>query len=445
MKNLIFVNFALRFLGIGTRGRTSNARRSLIGAVFGIGISIIPLIVVLVVSDGMIAGIAARTVELGSGHIQIINMKPPASFPNGEKELALKQDLKSKFKNEYFDNVWVQREGSGLIIGKTGRSGGTIRAVEPSFFAENKEASKLINISEGALEFTQDNSVILGKKIAEKLSLHTGDTCRIITMKKEAGGKNIPKVSVFRVSGIIYSGYQELDALWVFIPLKQGMKILSHSSSLTSSIVAVKNAFDGKAMESAVSSLIDFLPPEFSVLTWQDLNRSTFYSFSTTKNLLMFIMFLIALVASANISSALVMLVMERRREIAILKASGAHPSLITMSFLLAGFFTCLGGLLTGIPLGILTSIHINEIFRFIELILNRLRLVIHNNFGSGTSYSEIHLLDPAYYLEKIPVILNFKELYIIALTMLVLSLIVCIIPAVKAGREKPLSIMRKI
>lgn len=445
MKNLIFVNFALRFLGIGSQGGASNARRSLIGAVFGIGLSMVPLVVVLVVSDGMIAGIASRTVELGTGHIKLIDMKPVSSFPNAEKEFALKRDLKAEFKNSFFTNVWVQREGSALIIGKNGRSGGAVRAVERSFFAENKAASNLITVSEGSLEFTENNSVILGKKIAEKLKLHAGDTCRIITMKKGSGGKIIPRVSPFKVSGIVSSGYQELDALWVFIPLEQGLKILAQSSSLTSAVLSVKDAFDKEAVHSVYEELSGFVPEEFSVLPWYELNRSTFYSFSTTKNLLMFIMFLIALVASANISSALVMLVMERRREIAILKASGAHPSLITMAFLLSGFLTCLGGLLVGIPLGLLAAVHINGIFWFLESVLNKILHAFYAGFAGNSAYSEIRLLDPAYYLEKIPVHINFKELYIIALTMLLLSLAVCIIPAVRAGKEKPLSIMRKV
>ena len=156
-------------------------------------------------------------------------------------------------------------------------------------------------------------------------------------------------------------------------------------------------------------------------------------------------MFLIVLVASVNISSAVVMLVMERQRDIAILKAAGTDPFYITVTFLTAGFLTALGGIIIGMPLGILTALHINGLFSAIEHILNYCQRFLYLAFYKDAAVMEISLLNPEYYLDHIPVTLNFKELYIITVSMLVLAVIVCIIPAVKAGNEKPIEIMRKI
>ena len=96
-------------------------------------------------------------------------------------------------------------------------------------------------------------------------------------------------------------------------------------------------------------------------------------------------------------------------------------------------------------PLGILTAIHINEIFAYAEKILNYLQNVFYTFFYGGGKPLEIHLLDPAYYLEHIPVKLNLFDLYIIAVSMLILSVVVCLVPAVRAGKEKPIEIMRKL
>ena len=145
--------FALRFIGIRAGKSRSNARLSLLGASFGIGVSIIPLVVVLVVSDGMIAGIATRTIELGTGQVQVIDMQPSSYFPNCENELAFKARIKKEIKDPYFVDAWVQREGQGLLIGKNGRSGGAIRAIEKKFFTNNEKAKKLINIIDGSLSF----------------------------------------------------------------------------------------------------------------------------------------------------------------------------------------------------------------------------------------------------------------------------------------------------
>jgi len=448
MKNLVFIKMAFRFLGIGSGKTVSNARKSLFGAVLGIGISIIPLIVVLVVSDGMIQGITSRTIELGTGHLQVINMRSISSYKNAETEKNVRSLILEFDEENFVENAWIERQGNGLVIGKNGRSGGAIRAVEPEFFTQNIRALNLIKVISGSLEFENNKSAILGTAIAEKLGLKVGDTCRIITISKNEKGKTIPHVSSFKISGLVSSGYQELDALWVFIPLEEGLKIMPMSSSLTSIVVSTNDPFDEDKMQALQLKLNSILPESFSIYSWADLNRSAFTSFKTTKNILLFIMFLIVLVASANISSAIVMLVMERRREIAILKAAGAHPSSISLAFLLAGLLTSLGGIILGMPLGILAAIHINEIFAYAEKILNHIQnffyTFVYGTGGTGKPL-EIHLLDPAYYLEYIPVKLNLFDLYTIAVSMLILSVVVCLIPAVRAGKEKPIEIMRKL
>ena len=440
--------FALRFIGIGSSKSHSNARLSLLGASFGIGISIIPLVVVLIVSDGMIAGIAMRTIELGTGQIQVIDMQPSSYFPNCENELALKTRIKKEIKDPYFVNAWVQREGQGLLIGKKARSGGVIRAIEKDFFTNNEKAKSLINVIYGSLSLEAENSIILGTKIAEKLSLSVGDTCRLITLRESSSGKTIPKLTVFKVMGIISSGYQELDALWIFIPLSKGIEILSNTSSMNSLIISTEDPFNQTKLNNFLSNLEtkilfwDKVPSTFTSYTWMQLNKATFYSFTTTKNLILFIVFLITLVASINIAQALVMLVMERKHEIAILKANGASPQFITMCFLSAGLITSFLGLIIGMPIGILISIHVNTILSTLEKIINY--FYYYASIFLGNTYSEIHLLDPSYYLETIPISLNFYELYFVAIITLLLSVVVSLLPSIKAGREKPLTIMRK-
>ena len=160
----------------------------------------------------------------------------------------------------------------------------------------------------------------------------------------------------------------------------------------------------------------------------------------------MFIMLLIVLVASVNIFSALIMLSMERRREIAILKSFGATSSGISFSFLITGFFTGLGGLICGIPVGLLFSVNINKIVFFLEKILNIVSEFVYLLRGNNLlEFSRIHLLDPSYYLQTIPVSIPFMELAVICAGTLLLTLASSVIPALKAGKEKPLETFRKI
>jgi lipoprotein-releasing system permease protein len=188
----------------------------------------------------------------------------------------------------------------------------------------------------------------------------------------------------------------------------------------------------------------DMMPSEFSLYKWSELNATELENFASTKLLLLLIMFLIVLVATVNISSALVMLVMERRREIAILKSIGASNSGISASFIVIG--TCIGalGILVGVPFGLLAAINVNKIITFLEWIINFFTQAIFSLFTKD-GFSTIHLLDPAFYLEEVPVIIPFLELFIIVALTLLLSIIVSVIPSIKAGKEKPLSILRKV
>ena len=112
------------------------------------------------------------------------------------------------------------------------------------------------------------------------------------------------------------------------------------------------------------------------------------------------------------------------------------------MCFSSAGLITSGLGLIIGMPIGILISVYVNTILSTLEKIINY--FYYYASIFLGNTYSEIHLLDPSYYLETIPISLNFYELYFVAIITLLLSVVVSLLPSIKAGREKPLTIMRK-
>lgn len=437
---------ALRFLGIGAGKSVSNARRSLYGAIAGIGISLVPLVIVLVVSDGMIEGISSRLIELSSSHLRVVDYSGTAEISgdgDGMKRLAAR--LGGKDLAGTVTGAVAERQGIGIVVGPKGRSGGTIRAVEPSFFADDSAVRSLVSVSSGALDFASGNEAFIGKKLAADIGVTVGDTFRVITMRTVPGGQTFPRFTTFRVKAIISSGYQELDALWVFIPYDTGCKVLSDESSYSFVNVRVADPF-GK-IERARQQIMREVPDGFAVYTWKEMNRSQFQSFNTTRTLLLFIMLLIVFVASVNVSSALVMLVMERRREIAILKSTGTTTECVTFAFILAGFLTGLGGLVAGMPIGIFCAIHINGLFSWMERGVNavsRFAFAVSNPAG-GAGPETIRLLDPAFYLEVIPVHLRMEELFLVAAGTLVLSVLVSLLPAVRAGREKPIDTLRKV
>lgn len=443
MKTAVSLRLALSFLGFGSRTSESQARKSLYGAIAGIGISIIPLVVVLVVSDGMIEGITSRLLELSSSHIRVTDYYRTSPISDDPVAFAtFARSLVSTDNSGSILQAFPEREGMALVVGKNGRSGGTVRSVDPAFLSPENPAMDLLRVRAGERKLANSHDAVLGEKLARDLDIAIGDTFRILTIRKTETGRVVPRFTRFTLTGTVSSGYQELDALWVFIPFETGCEILSPDSS--NSFITIRTADPFGSIERSRVELLQKLPEGFRVYTWKELNRSQFHAFATTKTLLVFIMFLILFVAAVNISSALVMLVMERRKEIAILKSVGGEPATISFAFLLAGFITGFCGILAGLPLGVLCALHVNELLALLERGINTANRFFVALAG-GMPPPAVRLLDPAFYLERIPVTVQMKELFMVTAGTLVLSVFVSLFPAIRAGREKPLETLRKL
>ena len=431
-------------------GSRSNGKRSLLGAMICIGISLVPLVAVLVISEGMIQGITGRMIGLSSRDLSV--------YINSGSESVISADIftKAAYSLSHVDGItgaYPEIQGTALAAGKSSRTGATVRAVQNDLFTADKDFSTLFSVVEGSTDFSQANDAIIGQKISEVLNVHVGDVIRLITVSTYGANAVVPRTQSFTVRGIVSCGYQELDALWVFIPIKTGYTFLPRESSQFIVGLTTNDSFSNTLYETqnevqeATYGNRNINPIGSAyVYRWDEINAAEFENFSSTKSLLLLIMLLIVLVASVNISSALVMLVMERRREIAILKSVGATSSGITFSFLLTGFAAGTGGMMIGIPLGLLAAVNINGIISFMEKMVNVCaKFVYLLGNGDSASYNAIHLLDPAFYLQNIPVTVPLWELFVIAAGTLVLSLVASAIPAIKAGKEKPIDTLRKM
>ncbi len=419
--------------------KKSSARRSLFGALLCIGLSIVPLIVVISITNGMIDGMTERIIGLSSNSLQ-------AYVSSGLQDTRTAKtfcDYADSFLEiEGVDQVFPEVDISALATGKNVRTGASIRAVIPEIFSQNQNYKNLFTVCGGEPVLGQKNAIV-GQKMAETLGLSVGDTFRIITMK-HVNDKMSPKLSSFTVSAIVSSGYQELDELWIFISLEDAYKNLSLTSATFNVMMETQNPFSPELVR-IQRDAIEFAGRYANVYRWDQIHSAEFENFSSTKVMLIFVMMLIVLVACVNVSSAIVMLVMERKKEIAILKSIGASPSGITVAFLLTGMACGCGGVLVGLPIGLICSVNANQIVQFIEKIVNWFAKIGY--FIKGTPLEEIRtirLMDPAYYLSEIPVELPFNQIFLIVASTILLSLIVSVIPAIKAGKEKPLDILRK-
>lgn len=426
----------------------SVAKKSLAGAILCIGISLVPLVAIITISNGMINGITERLVSLSSSHLEAVCYSKNAQLLE-EAVLAAKSI-------PGISVAYPMISCPAMAMSGKNRCGVTLRAIPKNVFEEDASYKKLFFTEDGSIaDFAAgEKGALIGKGISERLGVKAGDTIRVVNIisnpSKESDSDSSrnsisirPSISSYKIKAVISCGYQELDSLWLFIDFEDGKKIMGAAQTLNAVMLETADAFSAE-LPSLQKKVQGVLGGVFRVYRWDQLNRAQYENFSSTKTLLVFIQLLIVLVACVNISSALIMLVLERRREIAILKSLGASNGGISASFLLVGFSCGVAGLLLGIPLGLFLSVNINGLIHFSEKAINFFAQGLYFLAkGDIMNFREIHLLDEAYYLKEIPVEIPFGELFFIGFLTLGLSLLASLLPARKAGKQRPLEILR--
>ena len=339
--------------------------------------------------------------------------------------------------------AFPELQGFGVAIAGARTAGVAIRAVDPSFLGD-PGTDAYLQVKSGEMKLDSTNQILLGEPLAKDLGVKVGQVVSIVTERPGYGGNGslIPKVSVFRVKGIVSAGYRELDALWAFVSLRAGSRIFWTGESRA--LIGIKIAKPFGDLEPSRTAVRSALSVDWNVVTWPEAESNVFRSFATTRALLLLVMALAVGVAAINVGSALVMLVLERRRDIAILKSSGASPTLIGRIFVLTGLAIGAAGTTIGVGIGSFLAWRINDLVSVLELAVNAASRLWTIVSGSATPHTEIRLLDPAYYLERIPVTIHPNELAIVAGSCLVLCLLASLIPAGRASRLPPLDIFRK-
>lgn len=412
-------------------GRRDQARRALRGAVLSIGLSLVPLLVVMQVADGMIQGISARYVELGTYHAQAHAFGSGASLEAARDALRAAPGVRG---------AWIETQSVGVAFMAGRREGAAIRAVEQGFLDDPGTAAYL-RLEAGSLELSGPNDALLGSALARRLGAAPGDIVNLITVRRRADGEPQPRVGIVRVRGIVSAGYRELDSQWIFIGAGQAARLLDPAGSR--SFVGVKAddpfAEPEAAARAAEAALIE---GGYAVYPWSRIERNLFESLSSTKAMLILIMAMTVAIAAVNVSSALTTLVLERSHEIAVLKSLGARPKDLARTFAFGGAVLGAAGGAVGSGLGLVAAYRINEILRAMESAANGARALWA--FVGGGAYERAALLDPEYYLETIPSTLGLPEVAAVFGATVLLCVIAALLPARKAARLDPMEAFRR-
>ncbi|WPX96013.1 lipoprotein-releasing ABC transporter permease subunit [Candidatus Bandiella euplotis] len=277
----------------------------------------------------------------------------------------------------------------------------------------------------GAQMTFEKNEILIGRSLAKNLNLNVGDKIRLMIPKLEATVLGvIPRLKTFYVAGVFDVGMYEYNASTVFIPLHTA-QILFERGDFVSEVEVIIN--DPKKIDKIKMDILNTSQDQDLLLTdWGLANQSLIAALKVERTTMFFILVLIIMIAAFNIISGLTMLVKEKYKSIAILRAIGVSRASIIKIFILTGVF--LGGLgtLGGVVLGSIFLMNINRIKQILES-------------ATGTT-----LFDPMiYFLTSLPSEPDVGEIISIVAVAVLLSFFATIYPAWKAANMLPAEALR--
>ncbi|MGH8299324.1 MAG: lipoprotein-releasing ABC transporter permease subunit [Steroidobacteraceae bacterium] len=298
-----------------------------------------------------------------------------------------------------------------------------LRGIDPQ--AEPAVTRLVGAITEGKLSdlIAGSDRVIIGEVIAEQLGLAPGDSITLLIPTIAAGGVPTPKLRQFKVAGVFEVGLSDSDASLVFADIDD-VRALGPSAQADQGLrVRYQNALNAPALSAGVRAR---LPHGFQVIDWTQDNADYFRAIRIEKTMMSLILLLIVAVAAFNIVAMLVMVVTDKRTDIAILRTFGASPRRVMGVFLTQGLVIGWLGVALGVALGLALASNIDTIVPFLQ-----------NTFGFQIFSSSI------YYISSVPSIVKWSNVVTISFAALLLTAAATVYPAVRAARTAPAEALR--
>jgi lipoprotein-releasing system permease protein len=260
------------------------------------------------------------------------------------------------------------------------------------------------------------DGLLVGQELVNQISLYTGQEIRIISPLPDTSpdGLSIPRLQNFRIAGKFFSGMYEYDLKYVYCSLSALQSFLDLGDEVNGIEVRVK---DPAQTGDIVRKLEEALGPDYRVQDWKELNKALFSALKLEKIAMFFILVIIVLVASFSIVGNLIMVVIEKAKEIAILKTLGSSNRGVMNIFITQGFFIGLVGTSLGLALGLGACF-------------------------LGMTYGVP--LDPdVYYIDKLPIQVEPWSVVVVGVSGVAISVVATIYPAFIAARMRPVKGLR--
>ena len=379
----------------------------------GIAVGVMALIVVIAVMSGFESDLKSRILG-GQSHIVLMRHGGPfTEYRKILKDVKKIDGVKSATPVIY---TQVMLRASSRV------SGAVLRGIDPESAGRViKTLDKVsFNNPKAGMGESTDNDVpgiVLGKELANNLGVSKGDIIYLISprgMISPIG--HLPAMKRFRLTGFFESGMYDYDGSFAYINIDQAQKILRMGNSVTGIEIRVDNMYNAREIAQKIVSSLGF---PFWARDWMQMNQNLFTALKLEKTVMFIILTLIVLVAAFNIASTLIMMVMEKTRDIAILKAMGATDKSIKKIFVFKGMVIGTVGTILGVIFGFVLCTILKH-YKIAEL--------------TGDIY---------YFTTKLPVRLEFFDVLIIVSAALVICFFATIYPARQASRLDPVEAIR--
>ena len=289
------------------------------------------------------------------------------------------------------------------------------------------------HITMGSLEGVREGTgIALGERLAHNLGLTVGDTLTLISPEgRSTIAGFVPRIKSYPIAALFKLGMYELDSGLIVMPFEEAQRYFL--------LAAAEGAVGGDAISNlevmttsaeiapyVANRLRAMLGQGARIYDWQETNAGIFAALKVQRNVMVIILALIILVAAFNIISSLVMLVKEKRRDIAALRTMGATSGSVMRIFILAGSLIGIVGTCAGVGLGLLLAANLEQIHTFIKHVLHQ----------------EV-LLENVQILSNLPTKTDPTEVLVIMVLVLLLSFLSALYPARRASRLDPVEVLR--
>ena len=388
----------------------------------GVCVGVAALIVIVSVMNGFESELRDRLLSLGA-QVRVIAAATPGGSPQPSAAVDWQDAARRARAVAGVAAVAPYAELTALAVHEPEMLPVVLRGIDPQ---ESTTVSELgAAITQGHLRDLVPGSgrVIVGELIAERLGLVLGDQLTLLVPTVSADGTPQARLRGFTVAGVFEVGLQDHDGSLVFAPLEDVRQLTPASASGQGLRIRVNDVLAAHAVAARLRAA---LPKDYEVRDWTEDNASYFRATRIEKTMMSLILLLIVAVAAFNIVAMLVMVVTDKRTDIAILRTFGAAPRRVMGIFITQGLVIGWLGVALGVVLGLTLALNVETIEPFLERTLR------------------FQILDPnVYYSSVIPSEVHAANVLAIAAAALLLTTLATIYPALRAARTAPAEALR--